>query len=213
MGRCAGGHSGAPSEWSFCWFLKHLLWGGLVVHLLGGSFPLFCKHLVAAGAICATVAMLFWFVLQSILRGAGWLASCWKGLSVGFVSIWWLRVASAQLWRRCFGWFCKELGPSADVWSPLGMVILFVFNTSALGWHGSSFAGGKSFRLFCMHLVASVAVCATVAMLFWFVLYSILLGAGRLASCWKGLSACFVSIWWLRAVSAQSWQGLFWLVL
>ena len=25
------------------------------------------------------------------------------------------------------------------------MVILFVFNTSALGWHGSSFAGGEIF--------------------------------------------------------------------
>ena len=94
-------------------------------------------------------------------------------------------MVSAQLWRGCFGWFCKQLGRSADVWHPLGKIILFVLHTSALGWHGSSSAGGGSFRLFRKDLVASGAVCATVAMPFWFVLYSILLGAVWLASCWK----------------------------
>ena len=77
----------------------------------GSSFLLFCKLLEASGAVCATLAMLFRLVLWSILFGAGWLASCWNSLSVCFVSIWRLRVASAHSWRGCFGWFCNHLGP------------------------------------------------------------------------------------------------------
>ena len=67
LGRGAGGGTvgtaGLPQNSPFVCF-ESICCGAVHLFLCcGSSFPLFCKHLVTSGAVCATVAVLFWFVL------------------------------------------------------------------------------------------------------------------------------------------------------
>ena len=57
------GTAGLPQNGPFVCF-ESICCGAVHLFLCcGSSFPLFCKHLVTSGAVCAAVAVLFWFVL------------------------------------------------------------------------------------------------------------------------------------------------------
>ena len=66
------------------------------------------------------------FVLKASAVGRSICSYAVGALFLCFVSIWWLRVPSAQPWQCCFGLFSNQFSVGRAGWRAVGRVFLFV---------------------------------------------------------------------------------------